>query len=105
MVNCLILLLVISVTLFICLIKLLLFEYGNTKYYLSKIIAILAFMGLILIFINIMKINCKKVKLDKIGAMLIVANARKRTQKNFLRKEKRVYFCHQCKAYHTTSRK
>lgn len=50
-------------------------------------------------------IKCQKKKLDKIKAMLIVANAQKRTQKNFNRNEIRIYFCEECKAYHTTSKK
>lgn len=48
---------------------------------------------------------CNKKKLDKIKAMLIVANSQKRTQKNFKRKEIRVYFCRECKTYHTTSKR
>jgi hypothetical protein len=36
---------------------------------------------------------CNKKKLDKIKAMLIVANSKKRTQKNINRKEIRIYFC------------
>jgi hypothetical protein len=48
---------------------------------------------------------CKKKKLDKIQAMLIVANSNKRTQKSFKRKEYRIYFCNECKAWHTTSKK
>lgn len=48
---------------------------------------------------------CQKKKLDKISAMLIVANAQKQSQKNFKRKEIRVYFCLECKAWHTTSKK
>lgn len=46
-----------------------------------------------------------KKKLDKIKAMLIVANAQKPTQKNFNRKEIRIYYCEGCKAWHTTSKK
>ena len=46
---------------------------------------------------------CEKKKLDKIKALMIVANSKKHTQKNFHRKEIRVYFCAKCKAYHTTS--
>jgi len=49
--------------------------------------------------------NCRKKKIDKIKAMLIVANANKKTQKNLKRKEIRYYFCQWCKAYHTTSEK
>lgn len=48
---------------------------------------------------------CKKKKLDKITAMFIVANAQKQTQKNFKRKEIRIYFCEECKTWHTTSKK
>ena len=48
---------------------------------------------------------CNKKKLDKIKAMFIVANAQKSTQKDFNRKEVRIYFCEKCKAYHTTSKK
>jgi len=48
---------------------------------------------------------CDKKRLDKINAMLIVANAQKQTQRNFKRKELRVYFCEKCNAYHTTSKK
>jgi hypothetical protein len=48
---------------------------------------------------------CNKKKLDKIKAMMIVANAKKQTQKNFNRREIRVYFCSECDAYHTTSKK
>ena len=36
--------------------------------------------------------TCKKKKLDKIGAMLIIANSNKKTQKSFKRKEKKFYF-------------
>jgi hypothetical protein len=49
--------------------------------------------------------SCKKKKLDKIKAMLIIANAQKQTQKNFDRKEVRTYFCYECNSYHTTSKK
>lgn len=49
--------------------------------------------------------KCNKKKLDKIGAMLIVANSQKQTQKNFNRKEIRIYFCDICKSWHTTSKK
>lgn len=48
---------------------------------------------------------CNKKKLDKIKAMMIVANAQKNKQNNFKRKEYRVYFCSDCNSYHTTSRK
>ena len=47
---------------------------------------------------------CKKKKLDKIKAMIIVANAKKATQINFNRKEIRYYFCNICLSYHTTSK-
>jgi hypothetical protein len=47
---------------------------------------------------------CGKIKLDKIKAMLIIANSQKKTQKNFNRKEKRIYYCLECDAYHTTSK-
>lgn len=49
--------------------------------------------------------ECKKISFDKIKAMLVVANSQKRTQKNFKRKEIRVYFCPICKSYHVTSQK
>lgn len=49
--------------------------------------------------------KCKKKKVDKIKAMLIIANAQKATQKDFSRNETRYYFCDECKAYHTTSKK
>lgn len=48
---------------------------------------------------------CSKKKLDKIKAMLIIANANKPTQKNFNRKEIKQYFCQECNAWHTTSKK
>lgn len=48
---------------------------------------------------------CNKKKLDKIGAMIIVANAQKRTQKSFNKNEVRYYFCTQCNSWHTTSKK
>ena len=47
---------------------------------------------------------CNKKKLNKIKAMMIVANAQKQTQKNFNRKEIRIYFCNECKSYRTTSK-
>lgn len=47
---------------------------------------------------------CNKKKVDKIKAMLIIANSNKRSQKNFARKEKRYYWCKQCKSYHTSSK-
>ena len=47
---------------------------------------------------------CSKKRFDKVKAMLVVANSQKRTQKNFKRREVRVYFCEECKAYHTTSK-
>jgi hypothetical protein len=46
---------------------------------------------------------CKKKSLDKIGAYMVVANAQRKTQKSFKRKEKNVYFCKECNAWHTTS--
>lgn len=48
---------------------------------------------------------CKKKKLDKIGAMLVISNAQKPTQKNFKRRELRFYWCEKCQAYHTTKQK
>ena len=48
---------------------------------------------------------CNKKKLDKIKAMLIVSNSQKPTQTSFKRNEIRVYFCTECNAYHTTSKK
>lgn len=50
-------------------------------------------------------IKCNKVKIDKIKAMLIIANSQKPSQKSFKRKETRYYFCEPCNAYHTTSQK
>ena len=49
--------------------------------------------------------DCKKISFDRIKAMLVVANSQKQTQKNFKRKEIRVYFCPICKSYHVTSQK
>lgn len=49
--------------------------------------------------------SCNKKKVDKIKAMLIVANAQKRTQTDFTRREIRHYFCYECKAWHTTKQK
>jgi len=51
-----------------------------------------------------MKEVCKKKKLDKISALLIVANSNKQTSFNFNRHEKRIYFCKKCNSYHTTSK-
>lgn len=48
--------------------------------------------------------HCTKKKLDCIKAMLIIANAQKKTQKNWNRNEIRYYFCSECNAYHTTSK-
>ena len=48
---------------------------------------------------------CNKKKIDKVKALLIIANAQKQTQRNFKRKEIRYYYCEECKAYHTTSKK
>jgi hypothetical protein len=47
--------------------------------------------------------KCSKLKVDKIKAMLIIANSNKQGQFNFKRKEKRFYWCVECKSYHTTS--
>jgi hypothetical protein len=49
--------------------------------------------------------KCVKKKIDKIKAMMIIANAQKATQTNFNRTEKRLYWCNECNAYHTTSLK
>jgi hypothetical protein len=49
--------------------------------------------------------NCKKKKLDRIKAMMIIANANKQTQFNFNRKEIRYYWCEECQSYHVTSQK
>ena len=49
--------------------------------------------------------TCKKKKLDKIEAMLVISNAQKQTQKNFKRRELRFYWCEKCQAYHTTKQK
>jgi uncharacterized protein YlaI len=49
--------------------------------------------------------TCVKKKFDRIKALMVVANAQKPTQKNIKRKEIRVYYCTDCKAYHTTSKK
>jgi DNA integrity scanning protein DisA with diadenylate cyclase activity len=51
------------------------------------------------------EIVCKKVKFDKIGAMLVIANSQKLTQRNFKRKEVDYYFCKKCNAFHVTSKK
>ena len=48
--------------------------------------------------------NCTKKKLDKIKAMMIVANSQKATQKHFNRRETRFYYCDICKCWHTTSK-
>jgi len=48
---------------------------------------------------------CKKRKLDKIKALLIVANSQKRSQKSHNRKEIRYYYCEDCKSFHVTSKK
>lgn len=37
--------------------------------------------------------------------MLIIANAQSPSQKNFKRKEIKYYFCYDCGAYHTTSKR
>jgi hypothetical protein len=44
--------------------------------------------------------KCKKKKLDKIIAMFIVAQGKNGSHPR--RKEKRLYFCKECDAYHTT---
>jgi len=49
--------------------------------------------------------KCNKKKFDKIEAMLLIANSNKQTQKNFNRKEIRLYFCDECRCYHVTSKK
>lgn len=43
---------------------------------------------------------CSKRKLDELTAMWIVAKGKNGKYKR--RKEKRYYWCSQCKAYHTT---
>ena len=48
---------------------------------------------------------CNKKKVDRIKAMLIIANSKKRTQRNFNRNEIRYYWCYECNSYHTTSQK
>lgn len=48
--------------------------------------------------------NCKKKKLDKIKAMLIISNSSKENH-NHNRQEIRIYWCDECKSYHTTKRK
>lgn len=47
--------------------------------------------------------RCGKKRLDKIKAMMIVANAQSPSQKNHKRKETAYYFCDKCKSYHVTS--
>jgi len=49
--------------------------------------------------------KCQKKKFDKIGAMLVLAKIKRPGQKNFSRKEKRYYYCTECKTYHLTSKK
>lgn len=49
--------------------------------------------------------KCTKKKFDRIGALMVVANAQRKTQKSIKRKEKRIYFCKECNAFHTTSKK
>lgn len=51
-----------------------------------------------------MKQKCRKIKLDKIKAMLIVAKSVRKI-KNHNRREIGIYFCKECKCYHTTSKK
>lgn len=46
---------------------------------------------------------CKKIRLDKIKAMLIVAKAQSHTNARHKRREIRIYWCVKCKAWHTTS--
>lgn len=46
---------------------------------------------------------CKKRRFDKIGAMMALANNDRR-KKLAQRKERRMYFCRECNAYHLTSR-
>lgn len=48
--------------------------------------------------------KCSKKRFDKIGAMFVIANAKKESQTNPLRRERRYYFCKDCKAYHVTSK-
>jgi hypothetical protein len=48
---------------------------------------------------------CTKVKVDRIKAMLIIAKAQKVSNKNHNRREKRYYWCGECRSYHTTSTK
>ena len=43
--------------------------------------------------------ECGKKKLDRIGAMLVLA----RSGQSWRRREKQMYWCPQCRAYHTTS--
>jgi hypothetical protein len=49
--------------------------------------------------------SCNKKKLDEIKAMLIIASAQSSNNSNHKRKELRYYYCKECKAYHTTSKK
>lgn len=46
---------------------------------------------------------CNKLKIDKIKALFIVANSKKSL--NFNRRENRIYYCIECKSWHTTSQK
>ena len=48
---------------------------------------------------------CDKKCFDKVGAMFVVAKSQRKNKKNFKRREIRVYFCGECKAWHTTSTK
>ena len=48
--------------------------------------------------------KCNKKKFDKIKVMMIIANAKKPSQKNHNRRESKYYFCLECGAYHTTSK-
>jgi len=47
---------------------------------------------------------CHKKSFDKIGAMLILSKVKSSRNSNFNRREKRYYFCNQCKSYHLTSK-
>lgn len=51
----------------------------------------------------VQSVMCGKKKLDKIKAMLIVAQAENSTSSQ--RRECRWYFCRECFAYHTTSKR
>jgi hypothetical protein len=50
--------------------------------------------------------KCKKKKLNKFNAMLILAQSdMQQKYGNTKRKEERCYFCYICKAYHVTKKK